>query len=72
MDVDGVTEVHPQGRPWHLAAEGPGLDDEALGDGDVLVDDREIDVMNGALEELGRRGIEEGVLGCVRISDGGR
>ena len=72
VDVDGVTEVHPQRRPWHLAAERPGLDDEAVGDGDVLVDDREVDVMDGALEELGRRGIEEGVLGRVRIGDGRR
>ena len=45
------------------------LDDEALGDGDVLVDDREVDVMDGAREDLGRRGIEEGVLGRGRIGD---
>ena len=30
VDVDGVAEVHPDRRAWHLAAERPGLDDEAV------------------------------------------
>ena len=48
VDADRVTEMDPDRRARDLAAERPDVDDVALGDGHVLLDDREVDVVDGA------------------------
>ena len=72
VHVDRVAEVDSDRRARNLAAKGPGVDHEPLGDGDVLVDDRQVDVVDGAGQDLGGRGIEELVRWRGRVCDGRR
>ena len=59
--------------PGTVPAEGPGVNDEAVGDGDVLVDDRHVDVVDRPCQDLRGRRIDQRVLGCVRVRHrGGR
>ena len=56
--------------PGHGPAEGPGVDDEAGGDGDVPVDDRHVDVVHGAGQDRRRGRVAQDVRRRVRIGDG--
>ena len=69
VDVDRVAEVDPDRRPGHRAAERPGVDDEALGDRDVLLDDRQVDVVDraraGARAPSGSNSVYLGAFGSA-------
>ena len=69
VNADGVAEVDPDGRAGHLSAERPGVDDEAVGHRDVLVDDRQVDVVDRAGQDCWRHGVTKGVGRRVWIRD---
>src|SRR6266511_2121861 len=69
VDPNRITEVHADRGTGNLPAERPRMDDEALGDGDVLVDDRQVDVVDGALHDRRRGWVEADIRWGVRVGD---